>query len=926
MMPGTIIIIAAFALFVFLFFTITNMKAKIVVTMFSTLSLLAIFFLNDSAKSKDFFPKSDQIYDVLNHLQKDYVDPDRINPNKMLKKSLEHLSQKFPPVVIKFKKKDNTETANIRVDKIEKTFTISDLKNLNDLNNKLQKIIAFIKSNLVEKDNLVSVDYAAINGFLATLDPHTSLLVPEIYTDFKEDTKGNYSGVGMYIGIRDEKLKVISPIPNSPAFRSGIEANDEILQINGEPSINISVQAASQKIKGEVGTKVNLLINRKEFSKPKTFTIVRDRINLSSVNALDLSTKNGRIGYIRITRFHQKTIDDLDKALKKVKYNYSDFKGFIVDLRNNPGGILQQAIKVSNKFLDEGVIVSTAGVKDKIEESYSADWYNSIPKLPLIILVNNGSASASEIVTAALKQNNRALVIGSKTFGKGSVQQLRQFKDGSALKLTISKYLTPNNSSLQSIGINPHIIANVWFISEDFVNILNEENIRSRKLSNNFNEWGNSNGEAEIALNYLFEEDATHSIFTIKGSKKDTAGFDLDRLNTDYLLYLAGKILSSSSKNETFKELKQTALDEIKIEKFSQTKKLIKRLNELGIKWDKNISGSDGVKIDFWVEKKIEDQEPCSTSGDKQIMAGSNIYICVTLNNTSNKETERLQAISNSSHPIFDKKQFVFGNLKAQQKKKWFVPISIPITFSEAEVPLEISLKNATGDKIKSQQFFFKIKEQEKPFISYVITAYNSVQKNKKFKVNDEIKIEVNLKNLSEESSDQINISLLNGEGKKVFLTKGKAKIETLANKQSEKVEFSFILKDKIPDNKINLSLKFNHNQFHNKNIEHKFFIPIDSDKPDIIKNSAPEIDVLNAPLISNKSDIELKFLVSDDHLVRDIHILQNGNKKFYQTFNKKKVNDKINLTLRNGLNTIQFNSRDNYNVSSKKQLYIFKQ
>ena len=267
-----------------------------------------------------------------------------------MRSALENLALRVHPVVIiKISKKEKFKSAVIQVEETKKIFYFDDLSKLDNVNKSLQEIVIFIKRNIKEKDKLKNVEYQAIHGMLDSLDPHTVLLVPEVYSDFQEDSKGVYSGVGMYIGFRNEQIVVISPIVGSPAFKAGLQAQDEILQIDGESTSTFTVGNASQKIKGEVGTKVKILINRKGFSNPKEFVLVREKITINSVNVLALKTGEGRIGYISLSRFQQNTAKQLEQALDKINYSFSDFQGIVLDLRNNPGGLLDQAIRVSDK-------------------------------------------------------------------------------------------------------------------------------------------------------------------------------------------------------------------------------------------------------------------------------------------------------------------------------------------------------------------------------------------------------------------------------------------------------------------------------------------------------------------------------------------------------------------------------------------------
>jgi carboxyl-terminal processing protease len=872
------------------------------------------------AFAQSYFPKSDLIEQVLRNLKKDYVDVERLDPYKMLQAALENLAREIPPIVLKEISGEPFDAFTLQVDKITRKFTIPKLKNLKDLSNVLQVLVIHIKQNLPKTTDFRNIDYVTINGFLSTLDPHTSLLVPEVYTEFREDTGGNYSGVGMYIGVRDEKLQVISPILDSPAYKAGLQAKDNILQIDGESTLNMTTGNASSKIKGPVGTKVQLLIEREEFNTPKIFEIIRARIALKSVQGLELKTPKGRIGYIAISRFHQKTSKEVEEMLDKFQVNLSDFQGFILDLRNNPGGILQEAVKVSDKFLAKGRIVTTAGIADKPKFVYKARRINSITKPPIIVLLNRGSASASEILAAALKQNNRALTIGTQSFGKGSVQQLRNYKDGSALKLTTSKYLTPNNNSLHSVGIVPHIEVNPWIIRDNNVRIINERKSSSSITKDKFAAWGETKVEdAVFSFNYLFDEDFQHNVFTTSEKKEDTAGFDIENIKKNYLLYFAASILQNDE-IAGFEELMKSAIRASKTEEVIQNNKLGDSLEDIGVSWEEKSHIPQRLKVNFWVEKK-QKKDACAANKKDLIQAGSEVVLCLEIENTSEQESIRLQALSDSPLFLFDRKQFVFGNIPAKASKKWFVSVKIPDDFSRVEVPFTIKLLDVNEKEILTETKFFLIRELPQPNLQYTIEAHG---KQDKIEAPHSIKLDIEITNLSKVDSGALRVTLKNGEGKRVFLTSGKESLDSLASKKSEKISFGFDLKAPIPDGEIDLSLVLADSKY-KKNISHNFTIPYGAKAPYTITNSAPTIEVANYPLQTQKEEIRLNISSVDDQEIKDIYIFNNDKKEFYQSFSKKKVTQKIPIKLSKELNKIVVFVRDNYGITTPKYIYLYR-
>ncbi|MBI5599681.1 MAG: S41 family peptidase [Deltaproteobacteria bacterium] len=316
-------------------------------------------------------------------------------------------------------------------------------------------VIGIIKENYTDETDTKELVYSAVKGMLKGLDPHSSFLTPEDYQEMQIDTKGAFGGVGIEIGIRNNALVVVSAIEDTPAYAAGIKAKDVIVKIEDQSTKDMSMNDAVKMIRGQKGTSVTLWIMREGFDAPKPFKVTRDTIKIKSVK---WKTLEEGFGYVRITQFQEKTTDDLEKALDELGIKKGTLKGLVLDLRNNPGGLLPQAVGVSNKFVSSGVIVSTKGRVPGQSMEFTADKANAHQNYPMVVLVNEGSASASEIVAGALQDYKRAVILGTPTFGKGSVQTIIPLSDGSAVRLTTSKYYTPSGRSIQAKGITPDII------------------------------------------------------------------------------------------------------------------------------------------------------------------------------------------------------------------------------------------------------------------------------------------------------------------------------------------------------------------------------------------------------------------------------------------------------------------------------------
>lgn len=317
------------------------------------------------------------------------------------------------------------------------------------------KVLNLVQQYYVEEVDTQKLIYGGIKGMLQELDPHTNFLQPDVYKEFESETSGEFSGIGIEITVQNDILTVISPIEDTPAFIAGIKSGDRIVEINGVSTKGFSLAEAAQHMRGKRGSKVRLGIFRDGFEKPKVFEVERGSVKVRSVKALDL---DDGYGYIRLTSFIENSAPDMEKAMKQLIKDHKEIRGLIIDLRRNPGGLLDQAVKISDFFLEKGVIVSTIGRNKKEKEVIYAKKEGTYANFPIIVLINEYSASASEILAGALQDNKRALIMGQQSFGKGSVQSVVKLGDGSGLKLTVARYYTPSGRSIQALGIKPDVV------------------------------------------------------------------------------------------------------------------------------------------------------------------------------------------------------------------------------------------------------------------------------------------------------------------------------------------------------------------------------------------------------------------------------------------------------------------------------------
>ena len=319
------------------------------------------------------------------------------------------------------------------------------------------EVLSIVQNQYVDEVPPKELIYSAIKGTLRGLDPHSSFLDPDSYKEMQVETSGSFGGLGIEITLKDDILTVVSPIEGTPAYRAGLSTGDRIVKIDGLVTKDMQLPDAVKRMRGKPGSKVTISVVREGWAEPKDFDIVREQIRVQSVRSHDLG--NG-VAYIRLRQFQEQSPHDIEAALEK--FDKNGMKALVLDLRNDPGGLLTAAVEVSEKFIDDGrLVVYTEGRVRNQNMRFSAHAKKGYTKMPMVVLVNQGSASASEIVAGALQDWGRAIVVGTQTFGKGSVQTIIPLSDGSGLRLTTAKYFTPKGRSIHGKGITPDIIVEV---------------------------------------------------------------------------------------------------------------------------------------------------------------------------------------------------------------------------------------------------------------------------------------------------------------------------------------------------------------------------------------------------------------------------------------------------------------------------------
>ena len=423
------------------------------------------------------------------------------------------------------------------IDDMEETY-----KNLEIFSN----VLSIVQQNYVDDIDTQETIEGAIRGLLSSLDPHSSFMKADDFKELQVETKGSFSGIGIEITVKDDMLTVVSPIEDTPAFKAGIQAGDRIIKIEGESTKEMSLVEAVKKLRGEKGSEVSISVHREGWTDLQEFIIVRDVIPIHSVRANILEPG---YGYIRITNFQRNTSHDLESSMDKL-LSEGKLKGLVLDLRNNPGGLLDSSVKVVDIFLDEGIIVSTKGRLQDQNMEFSAHSGGPEYDFPIVILINGGTASASEIVAGALQDHKRALILGTQSFGKGSVQTIIPMSDGAGLRLTTARYYTPNGTSIQATGIIPDVLVPMISGTEEDLPEGHTDVLREKDLRHHLENGGHLKApEEKPSPPTIDESNLISDKVTIAEETKEKLKND-NQLNTALLVLKSLNDLSGQNSNK----------------------------------------------------------------------------------------------------------------------------------------------------------------------------------------------------------------------------------------------------------------------------------------------------------------------------------------------------------------------------------------
>lgn len=718
---------------------------------------------------------------TLVRIRDSYVDPARIDPKKMLFSALDNVQFEVPEVLVEaFPDKD--EVVVVVNDK-RQSFSTEDVDSMWRLTSNLKKIFRFVEANMNPGADLAEVEYAAVNGMLDTLDPHSVLLDPETAREMEVSTSGKFGGLGIVIRMHNKKLTVVRPIKGTPAHEAGLQRGDHIIKINGEVTDNLTLQESVDRMRGDPNTEISVWVRRKGEKDDIEFTLTRAIIRVESVEYKLLSNN---VGYMRLKQFSGQTSKELIEAMAEMKQQGA--QAWVLDMRWNPGGLLEQAIQVSDVFLDKGTIVTTVSDSGRDRDPRRANRKDT-DQLPLAVLVNGSSASASEIVAGALKNLDRGIIIGTNTFGKGSVQVLYDNADGSKLKLTIAQYLTPGDRSIQSVGITPDIDLHRMFVPkentkpEHYLRLL--RSIRSYKEKDLdaalVSEYADAPTKPVYNLGFLYEPPTDKD--PLDGEEgppsEDDEPLD-DEIVEDFEIMLA-KDLVAGSDSSTREDLIKEAKRLVDKRRAAQDKNIAAALEHLGVDWS---TGKANGKVEL--DAKMELQPGTS------LKAGDTVKLVGTITNNGTGTAHRVYARATSDHRDFDETELVFGKIGPGETRMWTTHLKIPEDALDRVAYLDFQLGEANGAKAEIAPIRIEVESAERPVFAYTHQLIDGGNGDGLVQKKEQHTLRVTIKNIGSGIAASPTALLRNASGMGVELKKARFEMEALKPGESKTLDFIF--------------------------------------------------------------------------------------------------------------------------------------
>jgi len=830
------------------------------------------------------FSELEMLSRTLMFVHEKYVEPERVDPAEMFDAALEAVERTVPEVL--FRREPGGDLLHVSVGSFSTAIKLGPIRSIDDVEAQLQRVAAVMEPHLDGNEvDLAAVEYALINGALSTLDPHSILMPPEASKEMEVENRGEFGGLGITITVREGRLTVEYPLEDTPAYEAGLQPDDQIMRIDGESTINMDLEDAVGKLRGKVGAPVTINVSRDTWDTPRDIVIKRDRIR---INPVEGELLEGGVGYVRIKNFHQNVASDLDSLLSGFKReNGGKIEGLVLDLRHNPGGYLNQAVAVSDKFLSSGPIVATVEAGMRNREEMSATSPNTEPDYPMIILADANSASASEIVAGALKAQGRAVIVGERSFGKGSVQHLYPYPDESRLKLTVAKYLTPGDRSIQSVGIPADILLEPSIIDER----IDEETGETDPFVSLFwrtrvNREADLNGRLD-AMDDL-DDPPAYSVRYLRETDEEQTRRDRSEPMKDWEIIFARELLLAAPGNRRAEVLAGAGTVVSKYQR-AEHERITIAFEARDIDWAEGPrpgAPSLEVSLDLGEDDVIRAGE----SGEEELT--------LSVTNTGDAPVYQLLAVSESSVEWLDQQEFYFGKLEPGETRTWPRRVKLAEGYRDEVGEVTFAFQDADGEVLTEIRQLVRSVGAPLPSYQYDLTVVDGAVAGTSGdgdgvpEVGEVVALTVSLHNVGDGPSGEAFAKLKNRSGRDIDLQVGTLEFDPIPAGETNAQSFLFEVRGE-GDLELELTVGDNTSYDYTGVIRggfYDFFAQTETLNVTVgeagfsLHRAPPDINLSRAPgLLVQEGRAVLSGVVQDDAGMRDVIIYQGDEKLYYQ-------------------------------------------
>jgi carboxyl-terminal processing protease len=873
----------------------------------------------------------------LYHVEHRYVEKDRLDAEAMFQGALDGVEREVNEVM--FIREPGGRRLQVSVGAWTTVLLVDPITSFDAFYSQLRRVAAVLEDRLSEDVEHEDVEYALINGALSTLDPHTMLLPPDAAREMEVDNQGEFGGLGVEIFVnRDGRLVVKKPFEGTPADKAGLLANDQIVRIEDESAINMDLDEAVTRLRGEVGTSVTLKVRREGANGDvdlRSYTLTRARIEIFKVEGELLE---GGVGYVRIPTFHRNVSANLDELLTRFKRESDGhLNGLVLDLRDNPGGYLNQAFEVANRFLTDGVVVATVEGGSRRREEQRATRPGTEPDYPIVVLVNGSSASASEIVAGALRNRDRAVIIGERTFGKGSVQHLYRNKDESQLKLTVAKYLTPGDHSIQSIGIPPDILLQPAVVREP------EEPGDDPLVSLFWREWIDREADLDQHLAQMDRElePPAWKVRYLRPARDSAArNGDAPDARQDWEVDFSRRVLLASTSSRRA-EVLRAAHGVVEGARRQQELAVVDAFRTIGVEW------ADGLNV---MHPALDVRVDLGEDG--VLMAGEPELMRLVVRNDGTDALHRTTIVTESENPWLDHLEFTLGRLEAGETRELTHLVDLHDGYSDEVSPFSLHFRDQDGAEIATVERSVETQARPRPLFAYSLQVIDDGSGGSEGdadgvpEAGEIIELELTVENIGDGASTQGFARVRNRSGRALDLARGRVMLGAAQDKDGAACDldqddgcrtrlapgdvsvqrFNFTLRELTQGEEawalqleIGDNVGYDYAAIHQGGFPDYFQLTEDlrfgPEAPlETHQRRPPKIRVTRTlPLRSSDPHAVLSGVVEDDESVRDIMIYHGQDKVFYQGghADSQAIPFTVEPTLEAGGNLITILARD---------------